>query len=176
MDFSDLTDVTNNFLQSLIFQCNLTLNGVTITQASEHCHYGSYLETLMTYGTDAAATHFSNAYCNLDMGDMQSTSPSGDFLTTKANRVFNARRHSVTAHREAQLSGGLHTDVCNVPLYMLPFFRLQIRKTKVRPSFYLMKMIVDSKSFSNFWTLNFWSDASGRTAPFCCLTIRHRTR
>jgi len=36
VDFSDHTDVTNNFLHSLFSQCNVTLSGFNITQASEH--------------------------------------------------------------------------------------------------------------------------------------------
>jgi len=55
--FTDPTDVTNNFHCSLYSQCNVTINGFTITQASKHENYLSYLETLMNYGTDAAATH-----------------------------------------------------------------------------------------------------------------------
>jgi hypothetical protein len=35
LDTTDLTAVTNNFLQSLFIQCSVTLNGVSITQASE---------------------------------------------------------------------------------------------------------------------------------------------
>ena len=60
--FTDFTGVTNNFLHSLFSQCNVTLHGVAFPQASVHYHYRSYLETLTTYGTDAAATHLSNAY------------------------------------------------------------------------------------------------------------------
>jgi len=33
-----------------------------MTQASEHYVYRSYLETLLTYGTDATASHLGNAY------------------------------------------------------------------------------------------------------------------
>ena len=36
VDFSNHTAVTNNFLHSQFSQCNVTLNGVNITQASEH--------------------------------------------------------------------------------------------------------------------------------------------
>jgi len=56
VDFTDLTGLKNNFLHSLFSQSNVTLNGVTITQAIEQYHYRSYVETLMTYGTDAAAS------------------------------------------------------------------------------------------------------------------------
>ena len=50
VDFPDHMGVTNNFLLSLFSQSNVTLNDVNITQASEHYHYRSYLETLATYG------------------------------------------------------------------------------------------------------------------------------
>jgi len=75
VDFSDHTGVTNNFLHSLFSQSNVTINGVNNTQASEHYQYRSYLETVMTYGSDAAATHLSNAYWYLDTGDMQPVDP-----------------------------------------------------------------------------------------------------
>ena len=71
MDYSDHLGVTNNFLHSLFSQYNLILNGVNITQASEHYQYRSYVETLMTYISDAAATPLSKAYWYLDTGDMK---------------------------------------------------------------------------------------------------------
>ena len=86
VDFTDLTTVSNNFLRSLFSQCNDTLNGVTITQESEHYHYRSYLETLMTYGTDAAASHLSNAYWYPDTGDMQPSDPTAEILTVTTYR------------------------------------------------------------------------------------------
>jgi len=39
VDFSDHTSVTNNFLHFKFRKCNVTLNGVNITQASEHYQY-----------------------------------------------------------------------------------------------------------------------------------------
>jgi len=76
VDFPDHTGVTNNFLHTLFSQSNVTLKGANITQASERYPYRSYLETLMTYDSDVAATHPSNAYCYLDTGDMQPVDPS----------------------------------------------------------------------------------------------------
>ena len=61
VDVSDHTGVVNNLLHSLFSQCTVILNGTTITQSNEHYNYRSYLETLLTYGTDAAATHLTNA-------------------------------------------------------------------------------------------------------------------
>jgi len=62
VDASDDTAVTNNFFHSLFSQCNVVLNGVTMSQASEHYDYQSHLETLLTYGTEVAATHLTNVY------------------------------------------------------------------------------------------------------------------
>jgi len=148
VDFSDHTGVRNNFIHSLFSQCNVNLNGVNITQAIEHYQCRSYLETLMTYGTDAAATDVSNAYWYLDAGEMQPVDPSAENLTAKTNNGFILRWYRISASREVQLFGRIHNDICNVPLYLLPGVRLQIRVTKGRSSFYLMNKSVDSKTVS----------------------------
>jgi len=86
VDYSDLTGVTNSFIHSLFSQCNITLKSVNITQASEHYQYRSYLETLLTYVPEAAATLLSNAYWYLDTGDMQPVHPSAENLTAMTNK------------------------------------------------------------------------------------------
>ena len=62
VEFANFTAVTNNFIHSLFIQRNVTLNVVAITQVSEHYCCRSYIETPTIYGTDAAASHLSNAY------------------------------------------------------------------------------------------------------------------
>ena len=104
MDFTDAKGVTNNFLHSLFRQCNVTLNVVTITQAIEHYCYRSYLETVMIYGTDAVATHLSNAFRYLDTGYMQPTVPSLKNQTATAIRGFIIRWKRLSTSREVQLS------------------------------------------------------------------------
>jgi len=111
----DLTSVTNNFLHSLFSQCNVTLNGVIITQARQHYHYRSYLETLITFDTDTEATHLSNSYWYLDTGDMQPSDPSAETLTAKTNREFITRWNKLSASKEVHLFGRLHSEICNVP-------------------------------------------------------------
>ena len=53
LEATDHTCVVNNLLHSLFEQCNISLNGVTLTHAAEVHHYRPYLETLLTYGGDA---------------------------------------------------------------------------------------------------------------------------
>jgi hypothetical protein len=69
LDSQDFTAVTNNFLHSLFSQYNVTLNGMSITQSSEPYQYCSYLETLLYYGSDAAASHLTNSFCHLENSD-----------------------------------------------------------------------------------------------------------
>jgi len=104
----------------------------------------------MTYGSHAAATLLSNAYWFLDTGDMQPVHPSAENLTAMTNRGFILRWNKISAIREVQVFGRSHSDICNVPLCLLPGVRLQIRLTKSRHSFYLMKKSVDSKTVFKF--------------------------
>jgi hypothetical protein len=62
----DHTAFTNYFLLSLDSQCNISLNDVNVTQTSDLYNYLAYLETLLTYGSDAIRKHLKNAYCYLD--------------------------------------------------------------------------------------------------------------
>jgi len=97
VDFTDLTTVTNNFLHSLFSQFNVTVNGVTITQANEHYHYHYYFETLMAYDTDAAASQPSNAYWYLGTVDTQPCDPTAVILTVATNRGFITRWNKLSA-------------------------------------------------------------------------------
>ena len=62
LEDTDYTAETNNFLHSLFSECSLTLNGTTITQTTDLYQYRSYLETLLTYGSDAAISHLTNGF------------------------------------------------------------------------------------------------------------------
>jgi hypothetical protein len=150
VDYTNHTAVTNNFLHSLFSQCNVCLNGANVTLASEHYHYSSYFETLLTYGSDAAVSNLSAAYLYLDMGGMEPCDPTTETPTATSNRVFITRWNKLSATKEIQLFGRLHSDICNVPQYLLPGVGLQIRLTKARSGFYLMNKTVDTKTTFKF--------------------------
>jgi len=120
LDKTPFTAVTNNFLHSLFSQSSISLNGVTITQANELYNYRSYFETLLTYGIDAAATHLTNAFWYLDDGDLLPCDPTA---ADAKNKVFITRWNRIKQSKELQLYGRLHSDICNVPLYLLPGVR-----------------------------------------------------
>jgi hypothetical protein len=114
------------------------LNGVPVTQSHEFYNYRAYLESLLTYCTDAASSHLSNSYWYLDNGDMQPSDPTAESPTSATIDGFIAHWSRLSGSRYVQLLGSLHTDLCNVPLFLLPRVPLQIKLTKARPSFHLM--------------------------------------
>jgi len=48
--------------------------------------------------------------------------------------------------KEVQLYGWIHSDICNVPLYLVPSLRKQVKLTKVKPSFYLLNNDAETKT------------------------------
>jgi hypothetical protein len=149
LDATDHTVVTNNLLHSLFSQCTVSLNGISITQAIELYPYRSYLETILTYGTDAAFSHLTNAFCYLDDGDLLTCDPNAAY-DTNTNRGFIARWNKIKQSKKVQLYVGLHSDICNVSQYLLPGVRLQIKFTKARQSFFFMNTKTDAKFIFNF--------------------------
>ena len=137
----DATDTagTNNFLHSLFTQCYVSLNGANITPASELCPYRAYLETLLIYGSDAANSHLTNVYLYLDEGgDVLPGNPTSDNIK---NKGFVKRWERQKQSKVTELYGPLHTDICNVPQFLLSGVCVQIKLTKAKDDFYLMNQI-----------------------------------
>jgi hypothetical protein len=121
LEETDYTAVTNNFFQFLFSERSLTLNGTTITQTTDVHQYRSYLETLLTYGSDAANSHLTNEFWYLDTGNYLPCDP------TKAesrNILFIARWTLIKQSKEVQLLGRLHIDNCNIIPYLIPGVKL----------------------------------------------------
>ena len=97
LDSTDFTATANNLLHSLFTQFSITLNGTTITTTSDLYQYRSYLETLLTYGRDAATSHLTKSFSYLDSGDLQDCDP------TEANPTdtgFVARWNRIKQSKE----------------------------------------------------------------------------
>jgi len=75
--------MVNNLLHSLFSQCTIYLNGTQITQATVLYPYRAYIETLSTYGNDAASSHLTMPFWLLDEGNMLG----GD--CSKPERTYN---------------------------------------------------------------------------------------
>ena len=108
LDETDFTGVTNNLLHSLFSQCTIVLNGETVTPAAENNNYRAYLETILTYGVDAAVSHLTNGFWYLDDGDLLPCDPTA--LDVK-HLGFVSRWNKLKQSKEVQLYGRLHSDI-----------------------------------------------------------------
>jgi len=52
--------------------------------------------------------------------------------------------------KQVHLYGRIHSDICNVPLYLVPGFRMQFKLRKARSDFYLMNKDAESKKVFKF--------------------------
>ena len=127
--------MTKNFLYSLLCQCSIPLNGVTLTPATKIDNYRSYFETILAYDSDAAASHLTNALWYMDDGGLLPCDPAA---ADAENKVFITRWDQIKQSKEVQLYGKIHSDICNVPLYLVPGVRMQIKFSTAMSDLYLM--------------------------------------
>jgi hypothetical protein len=140
---TDFVAGTNNLLHSVFSQCSVTLNGTQITQSSDHYNYRAIIETILTYGSDAAESHLKMSYWYLDQGNMIAGDPTKPEETT--NGGFITRWNKMKESQTIEMYGRIHSDICNVPLYLLSGVNIQIKLTKAKKDFYLMSNKADSK-------------------------------
>jgi len=60
------------------------------------------------------------------------------------------RWNRIKQTKEVQLYGCIHSDICNVPLYLIPGVRKQIILTKAEPSFHMLKKDAETKTVFKF--------------------------
>ena len=118
---------------------------VPVTQSHEHYNYRDYLKTPLTYGTDAASSLLTHCYWNLDTGDMNPCDTMAGTHNSSKNDGFIARWSMLSSSRDVQIFGLFRTDLCNVPLFLIPLVKLQINLIKARASFCLINKTSDSK-------------------------------
>jgi hypothetical protein len=149
LDAKDFTAVTNNFLHSLSNQCSIALNNVCVTLSTELSNYRSYLETLLTYGNDAAQTHLTNAFWYLDNGDMLPCDPTAA-VTATTNGASKVRWDKIKPSKDVELYGRIHSDICNVAQYLIPGVGLQIKFTQAHQNLFLINNDAASKTVFKF--------------------------
>ena len=122
-------------MHSIFGQCTIAFNGETMTPAADYYNYRALFETIMKYASDAAVSHLTNGFWYLDDGDLLPCDPT---VENVRNVGFVHRWNRVKQRKDVQLYGRLHSDICNVPRFLPPGVRIQIRLTKAKSGFYLM--------------------------------------
>ena len=145
-DNTDYTGVVNNLLHSHFSQCSITLNGTSMTPSKDFYHYRSYLETLLTYGTDAARTHLTTGFWYVDTGNVLGVADPAAAVDANTNTRFKTRYNLMMQSKELELFGKLHSDIFNVPTLLIPGVQIQVKLDRSKSEFYLLTTKHDAKA------------------------------
>jgi len=66
------------------------------------------------------------------------------------NGGFCARWNRLKESQTVEMCGRLHSDICNVPLFLLNGVKIQIKLTKAKKAFYLLSDRADTKATFKF--------------------------
>lgn len=129
--------VVNNLLHSLFRNCTIYLNNKAICQSDNNYHYRAYLEKILNYGQDAAATHLETSGWNLDTSeDLDSL----DSLQHK-NRIKLYENG-----KKVELMGKIHADMLNQSRLLLNNVDLKVVFNLEKSDFYMMTKENDTSS------------------------------
>ncbi|KAI0231796.1 hypothetical protein LSAT2_017836 [Lamellibrachia satsuma] len=160
LDAGESVGPVNNWLQSLWRQVDLYLNGTLVTSSSNTYAYRSYIETLLSYGSDAKSTQLTN---QLWYKDTASRMNSVELAAGPApNHGFVTRREYITGSRVVDMMGRLHVDMFMQDKFLINGVDVKIRLVRSKPSFALMALgphdykliIVNAALFVKKATLN----------------------
>jgi len=105
----------------------------------------------------------------MDDGNMIACDPTS--VDASNNKRCMTRWGLTKKSQEIEIYGRVYTDFCNVPIYLLPGVRVQIKFTNARTGFFLMKKDADSKTVFQFLDAQLWVK---RVRPNPTILLAHK--
>ena len=135
-DGSDLADgnqvaPTNLWLHSLWQQVDVSLNDKLVSASTNMYPYRAYIETLLSYGSEAKGTQLKTGLWYKDNAE-EFDANSG------ANQGFVKRMKATTESRSVEMLGRLHTDMMFQDRYLLNHVTVRVRLTRAKDAFCLL--------------------------------------
>jgi hypothetical protein len=138
LDAVDTVGPVNNFLHSLLSQVDVLLNGTLITSSTNTYAYRAYIETLLSYGTDAKSSQLTSALFYKDeAGKMDKPNPLAANAAYR-NSGLVKRQTFAAGSREIDMMGRIHTDVFFQDRCMLNEVTTRIKLVRNNDAFCLM--------------------------------------
>ena len=123
----------NNWLHSLFSQVDVYLNDTLLTPSSNTYPFRSYVETLLSYGTEAKKTQLTSQLWYKDTaGHMESTTANG------GNLGLVQRGRYLAESRVVDMMGRLHVDLFLQDKFLLNGVDVKIRLVRSKDAFSLM--------------------------------------
>lgn len=125
----------NLWLHSLFSQVDVKLNGKLISPSVNTYPYRAYLETLLSYGSDAKDSQLTSELWYKDIAVMDANDPHEADL---ANTGFVARGALTAQSKSVEMIGRLHCDIFQQDRYLLNGVEMNVKLIPSPEQFHLM--------------------------------------
>jgi len=125
----------NLWLHSLFSQVDLQLNGKLISPSVNTYPYKAYLETLLSYGSDAKKSQLGAELWYADSTDMNEINPHND---TDSNQGFVRRGKLTSSSSAVEIMGRLHCDIFQQDRYLINGVEMGLKLIRSPEAFHLM--------------------------------------
>lgn len=143
LEVANTVGPVNNFLHSLFSQVDISLNGTLITSSTNTYAYRAYIETLLSYGSDAKSSQLTSALFYKDeAGKMDKSNPLAENAVDKNSGLTKRQAFSATS-REIDMIGRIHSDIFFQERYMLNEVNVRIKLIRSNDAFCLMSTGAD---------------------------------
>ena len=136
LDFVDPVGPVNNWLHSLFSQVDVYPNGTLVTPSTNTYAYRAYIETLLSYGTDAKVTQLTSQLWYKDTATHMDAVEIVD--GPAANEGFVTRRANIVRSRVVDLMGRLHVDLFLQDKFLINGVDVKTRLVRSKSAFALM--------------------------------------
>ena len=128
----------NLWLHSLFSQVDIQLNGKLVTPSVNTYPYKAYLETLLSYGSDAKESQLTSELWYLDSPPMDEVDPLAADDDAGNNEGFAERGKFISASKSVEMIGRLHCDIFQQDRYLLNKVDMHIKLIRSPEQFHLM--------------------------------------
>lgn len=123
----DHVSIVNFFPHSLWSHIEVMSNDVMVTNnASLTYMYKAYIESILTYGSDAQETHMQSSIMEMDDAGEFDTLPTNAINAPCDNSGYTKRALLIAKSQEVEFETGLHVDMFNVGKFFPPLLKLGI--------------------------------------------------
>ena len=138
LDVTEKVAPVNLFLHSLFSQVDVKLRDTLVTPSVNTYPYKSYLETLLSYRSDAKETQLSAELWSADHGNMNETDPYDKDLTNDGMKV---RATFIAGSKSLEMMGRIHCDIFQQDRYLLNNVDMYIKLIRSPQKFHLMSNV-----------------------------------
>ena len=124
----------NNFLHSMFYQVDVTVQNKLITSTTTHYPYKAMIQNLLSYGTDAKKSQLTS---QLYLKDMTGHYDDNDVKNGSNTSLYNRSMYFMES-QICDMEGPLLHDLFSLDRYMLNSVAINVKLYRSRPEFCLM--------------------------------------